>query len=109
MAFDIGLAQILRDDLIDIAGIREKKMFGGLCFLLNGNMLCGVHKNGLMYRVGPKNHDAALKIDGARDIMFTGRKMAGFVDIDDDYVENDVSRTMWLTMALSFVRSLPAK
>ncbi|NBQ27697.1 MAG: hypothetical protein EBU18_06980 [Rhodobacteraceae bacterium] len=109
MAYDIGLAQILRDDLADVAGISEKKMFGGLCFLLYGNMLCGVHKDGMMYRVGKDHHDAALAIDGAHDMMFTGRKMSGFIDVDADAVDDDEKRKAWLGMAFDFVSNLPAK
>ena len=102
MAYDIGLAQILRDDLANVAGISEKKMFGGLCFLLYGNMLCGVHKDGMMYRVGKA-------IDGAHDMMFTGRKMSGFIDVDADAVDDDEKRKAWLGMAFDFVSNLPAK
>jgi hypothetical protein len=84
-------------------------MFGGLCFLLYGNMLCGVHKDGIMYRVGKDHHDAALAIDGAHDMMFTGRKMSGFIDIDADAVDDDEKRKAWLGMAFDFVSNLPAK
>ena len=68
MAFNEQHAQILRDALAGLAGISEKRMFGGLCFLLNGNMLCGVHKNGGMARVGKENETAALEWDGINPI-----------------------------------------
>ena len=109
MAYDEGLAQILRDDLATLAGVTEKKMFGGLCFLLNGNMLCGVHRGGGMFRVG-KDHEAkALAIDGAGPMQFTGRKMGGMVDVSDDVFEDDTRRRQLLDLALDFVGSLPAK
>ena len=60
MAYDEGLAELMRGDLAGVPGITEKKMFGGLCFLLDGNMLCGVHKGGGMFRVGKDNEAAAL-------------------------------------------------
>ena len=52
MAYDEGLAEILRSDLAEEDGVEEKRMFGGLCFMLHGHMLCGVHKDGGMFRVG---------------------------------------------------------
>ena len=55
MAYDEGLAELLRGDVAELGAIAEKKMFGGLCFMLNGNMLCGVHKGGAMFRVGKDN------------------------------------------------------
>ncbi len=109
MAYDEGLAQILRDDLATLAGVTEKKMFGGLCFLLNGNMLCGVHRGGGMFRVG-KDHEAqALANDGVGPMQFTGRKMGGMVDVSDDVFEDDTRRRQLLDLALDFVGSLPAK
>ncbi len=79
MAYDEGLAQVLRDDLADQVGIVEKKTFGGIAFMQWGNMLCGVHKDGGMFRVGKDNEAAALTIEGAGPIQFTGRKMGGMI------------------------------
>lgn len=109
MAYDEGLAELMRGDLSDIDGISEKRMFGGLCFLLYGNMLCGVHKDGGMYRVGKENAPTALAIDGARPMAFTGRPMGGLVDVDDDLMADDTRRKACLSLALDFVRPLPAK
>ena len=62
MAYDDGLAELLREDLADIATrIEEKRMFGGLCFMLDGHMLCGVHKGGGMFRVGKDNEEEATR------------------------------------------------
>ncbi|HSF93037.1 MAG TPA: TfoX/Sxy family protein [Paracoccaceae bacterium] len=109
MAYDEGLAQIFQDDLAALPGITEKKMFGGLCFLLNGNMLCGVHKGGGMFRVGKQNEDKALAIEGAGEMTFTGRKMGGLVDVSDECLADDTSRAALLALALDFVGSMPAK
>ncbi len=109
MAYDEGLAQILRDALAKRAGITEKKMFGGLCFLLNGNMLCGVHSGGGMARVGKDNEAAALAIDGAQPMSFTGRPMGGMVDISDDLISDDDRRSRILRLAEVFVAALPPK
>ena len=109
MAFDEGLAQILRDDLADLDGIVEKTMFGGLCFMLNGNMLCGVHRGGAMFRVG-KDHEAqALAIDGVVPMAFTGRRMGGLVDMVEEAFVDDGRRANCMALALDFVRSLSAK
>jgi TfoX/Sxy family transcriptional regulator of competence genes len=108
MAYDQGLAELLRDAL---AGepVSEKKMFGGLCFLLHGNMICGVHKRGAMFRVG-KPHDAtALALPGVQPMMFTGKVMAGFVETSDEATADDAIRGQLITLALSFVKTLPAK
>ena len=75
MAFDEGLAQVFRDALIRTEGIIEKKMFGGLCFMLHGNMLCGVHQDGGMARVGKEAEANTLQIDGVTPLAFTGRPM----------------------------------
>ena len=60
MAYDEGLAQIMRDDLCDVIGISEKKMFGGIAFMYAGHMVCGTHKDGAMFRVG-KDQEAEAK------------------------------------------------
>ena len=109
MAFDPGLAQLLRDDLAEVPGITEKRMFGGLAFLLDGNMLCGVHKGGGMFRVGSAQEGAALAVPGARPMDFTGRPMAGFVEVDDALMADDARRQSLLGLARGFVGGLPAK
>jgi TfoX/Sxy family transcriptional regulator of competence genes len=109
MAYDEGLVQIFRDDLADHSGIDEKKMFGGICFMYHGNMLCGIHKDGAMFRVGKDNEPAALDIVGAKPLGFTGRKMGGLIDVDIDAFINDDKRAAWLSLAFDFVGKLPAK
>ncbi len=84
-------------------------MFGGLCFLLNGNMLCGVHKGGGMARVGKELEAAALKLDGVDPLSFTGRKMGGMVDLSEAAIEDDETREAVLSLAWEFVGALPAK
>ncbi len=79
MAYDEGLAQRIREALDDRPGIAERKMFGGLCFTLNGNMACGVTGDELMVRVGPDKHAEALERPHARKMDFTGRPMKGLV------------------------------
>lgn len=109
MAYDEGLATLMRDDLANLAGVVEKKMFGGLCFMLDGHMLCGIHKGGAMYRVGKAASNSALAIDGTRPMDFTGRPMRGFVDVDAEAMADDVRRAQLLALARDFVAGLPAK
>jgi len=109
MAYDEGHAEILRDHLASLPGVIEKRMFGGLCFMLNGNMLCGVHKGGAMFRVGKDNEQAALAIEGTSPLSFTKKKMGGMLDVDEDLLENDDRRTQLMALALQFVGNLPAK
>jgi TfoX/Sxy family transcriptional regulator of competence genes len=108
MAFDPGLAQTLRDALADLP-ITEKKMFGGLAFLLHGHMVCGVHKGGAMVRVGKDHYAAALTLNGVTPMMFTGKPMVAMVDVEDASVADDAIRGQLLGMALATVRALPPK
>lgn len=109
MAYSEEHARIFRDTLSDLPGISEKKMFGGLCFMLNGNMLCGVHKGGGMARVGKDNEAAAMQLDGIEPLSFTGRRMGGMVDVSEDAISHDGIRDAVLTLAKEFVGSLPPK
>lgn len=109
MAYDEGQAQMFRDDLAAVEGIDEKNMFGGIVFMLNGNMLCGVHKDGGMLRVGKDNEAAALAIDGAGPMQFTDRKMGGMVDISAEGMADDAARGKLLALAMDFVGQMPSK
>ncbi len=109
MAYDEGHAALMRDAIGDMKGIVEKKMFGGLCFMLNGNMLCGVHKGGGMYRVGKGNEAAALAVNGVSPLAFTSKKMGGMLDVNAGLLADDDRNKQVLDLALDFVGALPAK
>lgn len=109
MAYDEGLAELMRSDLADIAGITEKKMFGGLCFMLDGNMVGGVHTDFGMLRVGKERMEAARAVPGTGPMAFTGRPMGGFVQLTADAMADDGRRRQVLAMALENARSLPPK
>ena len=110
MAFDEGLAELLREDLADKQSrIEEKRMFGGLCFMLDGHMLCGVHTGGGMFRVGKEREAEALAIEGVSEMAFTGRKMGGLVDITDEALADDTRRAQLLALAMKNVASLPSR
>ena len=108
MAYDEGHAALMRDDLSNYE-IEEKRMFGGLCFMLRGNMLCGTHKNGGLYRVGKPNMEAALALPGVGHMEMTGRRMGAFVDASATAVEDDATRARLMQLALDFNATLPAK
>ena len=109
MAYDEGVAQRLRECLQGISGVSEKKMFGGIAFMLNGNMCCGVVNSELMLRVGPDLYQQALSKPHAREMDFTGKPMKGFVYVAEPGIESDTDLNAWIDLARSFAASLPAK
>ncbi|KQI69742.1 hypothetical protein AN189_05070 [Loktanella sp. 3ANDIMAR09] len=109
MAFDDGLAHLWREELIDHPGIAERRMFGGLCFLSFGHMLCGVIGDAGMARVGKGSTTAALDLPGVTPLVFGARTMGGLVTIDPDAMAEDDIRNTLLRMALDFTGSLPPK
>ncbi|MCB2116740.1 MAG: TfoX/Sxy family protein [Rhodobacteraceae bacterium] len=110
MAYDEALAQILRDDLRG-EDAREQKMFGGLCFLMRGNMVAGVYSGGGMFRIAKEDRAAALAVPGAAPILMgkAGREMAGMVGLAAEAMPDDAARARLLGMALGLVRTLPPK
>ena len=108
MAYDADLAQRLRAAMPAGGRVSEVRMFGGLCFMLNGNMLCGVHKSELIFRVGKEQHTAALVRPGARPMDITGRPMAGFVFVDPARCDRRRLES-WVALAGAYVGRLPVK
>jgi hypothetical protein len=108
MAVDEDLAERMRVALAGTGTIREVKMFGGLCFMLNGNMVAGTSKRGLLVRVGKEQQSAALARPGARSMEMTGRPMEGYVFVDPP-PSDDRSLQDWLAFAVGFVKTLPPK
>jgi TfoX/Sxy family transcriptional regulator of competence genes len=109
MAFNAGLAQRIRELLADQPGLIEKKMFGGVGFMLQGNMACGVNKNDLIVRVGPEKYEAAVIRPQARPFDFTGRPMKGWVMIDPEGYNDDDDLKAWVADGVNFALSLPPK
>ncbi len=109
MAYDEGIAQRIREALIDQPGIIEKNMFGGIAFMLSGNMLCGVVGEMLMARVGPDQYIRALTRPHACEMDFTGRPMKGFVYVQPAGFADDDQLSYWIALCKNFVGSLPAK
>ena len=109
MAFDENLAARIRTALGRKKGAEEKKMFGGLGFLLNGNMLVGVWKDSLIVRLGPDEHEAALLEPHVGEFDITGRAMKGWVMVAAEGVADKGAVKEWVKRAVKFVGKLPAK
>jgi TfoX/Sxy family transcriptional regulator of competence genes len=109
MAYDEGVAQRVREIMEDIPGVTEKKMFGGIAFMVNGNMCSGVVKSELMMRVGADGYDDALSQPHAREMDFTGKPMKGFVYVGEKGFAADRDLRSWINRAYQFVSALPKK
>ncbi len=109
MAYDEALAARIRAAFEGQPGVAEKRMFGGVAFMLGGNMACGVTSDELMVRVGPDNYEDALSRPHARPMDFTGRPMRGMVYVSRPGFESDQDLGAWVESGAAFARSLPAK
>jgi TfoX/Sxy family transcriptional regulator of competence genes len=108
MPYSEHMAETMRADLGLLPGLSEKKMFGGLCFLLHGHMVCGVHKGGAMFRPGKSREAQALEL-GADPLSFTGRPMGGMVELDQGAFTDDDLRAKLIDLSLRNAASLPPK
>ncbi len=109
MAYNEQLAERVRAIVGDGPGLSERKMFGGIAFMLNGNMFCGITRDDLMVRVGPDRFEEALASPGARPMDFTGRPMKGMVFVGPEGYATDEQLRGWVEQTLEYARSLPAK
>jgi hypothetical protein len=109
MAYDEHLAARIRAVLADQPTLVEKKMFGGLTFMLHGHMCCGVMREELMARVGPEQYADALGMPYARQLDFTGRPMKGIVIVGPEGFEEDKDLAAWVQRGVQFVATLPPK
>jgi hypothetical protein len=109
MAFSESLAGRIRRALARKKGVTEKKMFGGIGFLLHGNMLVGVWKESLIVRLDPERYEDALKESFVGEFDITGRAMRGWVLVEPKGIEGDGPLNAWIQQAVKFVGKLPAK
>jgi TfoX/Sxy family transcriptional regulator of competence genes len=109
VAYDEGLATRVRELLQERPGVVEKQMFGGLAFLVQGNMACGVRGDELMVRVAPDTAEAALGEPGARPFDMTGRPMKGWLLVDADGHAEDDDLRRWVHRGAAYAASLPPK
>lgn len=109
MPFDESLAARIRAVLARKKNIEEKKMFGGICFLLHGNLLVGVWKDALIARVGPDTGKAALQEPFVREFDITGRPMRNWVLVEPTGIEDHDQLSNWIERAMKFVKTLPKR
>jgi TfoX/Sxy family transcriptional regulator of competence genes len=108
VAYDEQLTERVRTLVRDEDGLTERKMFGGLAFMIGGNMACGIVKDELMLRLGPAGADAALDRPHVRPMDFTGRPLTGWVYVEREGL-GDEELEGWVARAVAFARSLPPK
>jgi TfoX/Sxy family transcriptional regulator of competence genes len=107
MAYDEGLAQRVREVLEEQPGFDEKKMFGGICFLLQGTMACGILNDEIIVRVGTEYYEDLMKLPHARKFDFTGRPMKGWVMVSYEGLESDDDLREWVHRGVDYALSLP--
>ena len=109
MAYDEQLAERLRAVYAAHEDVVEKKMFGGIAFMVRGHMSCGIVDKTLMARVGPDQYAKALTRKHVREMDFTGKSLKGFVYVDPEGLKTKRALTSWVDLSLRFVASLPPK
>jgi TfoX/Sxy family transcriptional regulator of competence genes len=109
LAYDEGVVERVRGVLADESDLSERKMFGGLSFMLAGNMCCGVVSDDLVVRVGPDRYETALTRPHARPMDFRGKPLTGFVYVAPEGYASGADLQQWIDLAREFVRTLPAK
>ena len=109
MSYDEKLADRVREVLGPRDDVVEKKMFGGLCFMVNGAMCCGLTQTDLMVRVGPEQYEDALAESHARPMDFTGRPLKGMIYVAPAGLRTRAALAKWVGRGVAFVSALPPK
>lgn len=109
MAYDESIAERVRKVVEKGAAVTEKRMFGGIAYMVRGHMCCGVLGEKLMVRVGPDGYEAALSQPHARKMDFTGKPLKGFVYVDPRGFSSDKDLEAWVSRGVKYALSLPKK
>jgi TfoX/Sxy family transcriptional regulator of competence genes len=109
MSYDEKTADRVREILSGRTDVVEKKMFGGLCFMVNGSMCCGLTHTAFMVRVGPDHYEEALAQPHARPMDFTGRPLTGMIYVDPAGYRTDAALAKWIARGVDFVSAFPTK
>ncbi len=109
MPYDEALVKRVRTAMASRTDVSEKRMFGGIAFMVSGHMACGVAGEELMVRVGPGAYEEALRLPHAQEMRFTGRPMRGFVMVRPEGVATAKAVAPWVERCLAFVSTLPPK
>jgi len=109
MAYDKDLSGRIQQIVGGIPGMRDKEMFGGIAFMLNGNVACGVIGENLMVRVGPERHADALEQAHTRTFDYSGKPMKGWIYVMPEAIRAEADLEIWVERGIEFARGLPAK
>ena len=109
MAYDERLLERINERLGEREDVVAKKMFGGVAFMLNGNMAVGVSGDRLMVRIAAEEHDATLALPGVSQFDLTGRPMSGWIVVESDALAEDGRLAYWIDRGLEYAGSLPPK
>jgi len=109
MTHDLILAERIRAELGGQAGLTEKKMFGGVGYMLHGNLACGVYRDQMIVRVGPQAYPAALAQPHTHPLDITGRAMTGWIMVSPEGCADEGAFQRWVAQGLAFAASLPPK
>jgi TfoX/Sxy family transcriptional regulator of competence genes len=109
MGYSESLASRVREILAEGGDVAERKMFGGLAFMVNGHMCCGITRDDLMLRLGPDRAAEALEEPHVRPMDFTGRPMKGYVYVATPGLRTEAKLRRWVRLARDFVDTLPPK
>ena len=109
MAYDELLAVRVRDSIGPHPGLSEREMFGGIAFMIDGNMAVGVSGGELMVRVGKEAHDDAVHRAGARTFDMGARPMMGWISVDEAGFSTDEDFASWVDLGVAYAESLPPK
>src|SRR5215467_11788715 len=104
MAYSEKLANRIRESLQHLKNVEEKKMMGGLTFMVNGKMCVGIIKDELMCRIDPEFHETAIQKHGCRTMDFTKRPMRGYVLVDETGMKSKKEFDAWIDLSLAFNR-----
>lgn len=102
MAFNEKLSDRIREALIDVPNVEEKRMFGGVCYMVDGKMCIGVVKDEMMCRIGPDIYDQALGKRGCREMDFAGKPMEGYVYVSDEGMQTKEQFSYWINLCLGY-------
>jgi TfoX/Sxy family transcriptional regulator of competence genes len=108
MPYNEKLADKVREALVDVRKVEEKKMFRGMCFMVNGKMCVCVGDDELMCRIGPENFDAALERNGCRPMVHNGKTMKGFVFVGPEGIRTKNDFDYWINLSLQFNKKAKA-
>ncbi|HEX7187381.1 MAG TPA: TfoX/Sxy family protein [Actinomycetes bacterium] len=110
MAYDEELADRIREVVLDESGLTEKRMFGGLAFLINGNMAAGASSTGgMLLRIDPAQTDSLVSEPHVRRFEMRGREMDGWLRVDAEVLDTEAELRRWVGHGVTFARSLPPK